>query len=266
MRFNANNNVLFAMPTTKKPKRGYRRKRFSDLMDIARFTDDNVSDLANKFGYPNPSNLSELKQSLETAAAVYWLNKDIEQNAPRRAHIAAAVDEIEQLTVKLRTCLSGLDEDTAHLFAALESKVGYEITMSALSDQVHATKTRFGHTIVRGQKSDRPNVITRLYFEDIEEGLEILQGYCEELRTSLLPDKTGPREKYALRLWVDSMSRIWTDLFGKPFTLNFNEREMLSEAAQFCKEALKILDPSAPPTSLIRPMRLRTSKSPLSDN
>lgn len=250
------------MPTIKKRKPGYHPKAYSELKGRSSFTDEKVAELAERYGYPNPANLEALREALDSAAAVYWVNKDIEENAPRRGNIVTTVKDIQGLATKLRQRLSELDLYTAHLIAKLESEVHYEAAKVAQGDGQQPSRTRFGHKIQKTPQSDGTNVISYLDLDDIAEGLNILQSYCQTIRDSLPADKPGPREKHALKLWVDSMSRIWTDQFGQPFTLNFDEEQPLSEAARFCKDALEILDASVFWTSLIAQMRLYTSTPP----
>jgi hypothetical protein len=231
------------MPDKKKPKWGYEGRHLLSDDGLTVYADDEVQRLINDFRIP-PERREDLRKSLEGAAQIYRLWRQNHDEMPTPGEMRAAIDEVEDLAVRLKQRLVDMDEITDSRLWKPELEL-----MGLVRDR--KTESRFGHTI---HYSDQPNGDYAFFYlrrRDILEALSIVTSYAAEARGNLPRGKDGPRRSEGLRMWVINIINIWEEIFERPFTVDYQQGRAVSEAACFAVEAFKTVKPETPESRII---------------
>lgn len=237
------------MPKQKRAKWGHRSRYLFHMDPPTTYSETAIQALAASYGISSPKAVAEMKDRLEGAASIYrtcWQNHD---TAPRAHHMKAAISEIESLIDQLRDKLESMDDWTAELFwhGSMEVK-------GLLWDD-NVKKSRFGHTIDRHKISDKETAIYYLNNDSLFEALEILKNYCQNARDQIRKDAGGRDGSEALRMWVLNIQKFWREVLQRPFRIDYHRGKPVSEAARFCVEAFKTIDPDIPARQIITATR-----------
>lgn len=253
------------MPKRKKAKWGHRSRYLLTVDDgVQVYSEDAIRELASKYGMGDAQRLAELKDRLESAGVVYRTYRLNHNDAPRAGEMKVALDEVQALTEALHSRLEQLDDVTANFFWWPEIELQLMIMDRTL------TESRYGHKIDRYSDGEDGEIVSHLDQSDLFEALEIIRNYAADAKTRLPVDKGGRARDLALRIWLVNAKRIWEDLFGQKFTLDYHEGRPASDASQFCLDAFRFVNADVQPRNIVSGMKAlmkenskrRTGKNP----
>jgi hypothetical protein len=198
--------------------------------------------IAEKVGIP--SELTEqARLCVCKAAFVYRLVRDNDSSTEAGLSFSKFRKELSSLLSATQTLASRLDalsSDTRNLVEGAEEIVDYEMLASK-------PKSSFGHSFFRHWDREGHETRTYLHFPQILEAVSALREMIEWTLKSARPaDKGGrPRRTQATQHFIENMREFWTKQLKRPFTFDQHMSEPTSEAAVFCWELLRFIDPNA---------------------
>lgn len=227
------------MGDRKKAKRGYRQTYL--LADDGKrvFSEAAVNKLATQFKLPSDIPASELRHRLNMAAQVYRTWRQNADMAPRRGEMKAALDEISELSERLQRSLEELDDISAGHFWRPETALRHVMSLGPEGPSA----TEYGHSLTWLPTVDG-HAIQYLAGEHFTPVLKLIEKYASAAIANLPKDAGGRKRSEGLRYWVINVAKIWTELFGKPFTFDEYKGEPITEAARFAVAAMAVADPS----------------------
>lgn len=227
------------MGDRKKAKRGYRQTYL--LADDGKrvFSEAAVKKLAIQFKLPGRVPVSELRHRLDMAALVFRTWRQNADMAPRRGEMKAALDEIVGLSERLQRRLDELDDISAGHFWRPETVLRHVMSLGPEGPSA----TEYGHSLTWLPTADG-HAILYLGGEHFAPVLKLIGNYASAAIANLPKDVGGRKRSEGLRYWAINIAKIWTELFGKPFTFDEYKGEPITEAARFAVAAMAIADPS----------------------
>jgi hypothetical protein len=177
------------------------------------------------------------------AAFAYRLVRDNEGSTHAEASFKNVRKELSSLLSATQTLASRLDalsNEAQNWIQCAEEIVDYEMLAS------HAVSS-FGHSFIRHRDREGRETRTYLHFPQILEAVSVLGKMINHILECARPaDKGGrPLRTQATSVFIGSMRVFWTKQLKRPFTFLQHEGVPVSEAAIFCWELLKFIDPKA---------------------
>tara|TARA_R110002074_G_scaffold381605_2_gene560725 strand:- start:385 stop:1128 length:744 start_codon:yes stop_codon:yes gene_type:complete len=220
-----------------------------------------VMALATKFKLNAMAGPYSLSERLDGSAEVYFDNKNgvdsIEPNQDVREQLRALSKSIQSLQahwrdlspaalLALRKEEKSYEQDVTQISLGMDSGDAPPIQIVTLDD-----KLKFIRVILPdGEGSD-------ITFNQraISDALVHFEAFSSAAQKNLVTRTKGRRNSMSLRLWVRNIESIWRDHRGEPFHVTYLAGHPKSEAACFCADALKIIDPQIPTSKIVTEMR-----------
>jgi hypothetical protein len=238
------------MTKKKTPKWGYRSK-VRDQDDASRtYTDDDIRNLADEYGFEDPEEIDLLQRVLDAAAINYRHFKTNENEAPRPSEMRPAVIDIKGLVDQLLSRLEDLDESTSQIFWQPETDIENLINHVGFPKETTTLESPYGHKIALIPDGEDALHYSYLEQDDHFESLSILKRYCEAALEAIPNDPGAARSSEALCRWAANIQFYWVNHFGRNFTLDSLKGQPQSDAARFCCDAFKVIDPKVPPSKV----------------
>ncbi|PJB72977.1 MAG: hypothetical protein CO093_01750, partial [Alphaproteobacteria bacterium CG_4_9_14_3_um_filter_47_13] len=82
-------------------------------------------------------------------------------------------------------------------------------------------------------------------FEEISVFPAIIELVCKVANAQLVPASAGRNADDALYVWVKEVSRFWTGVLNRSYTLDTHNGELITPAGKFLADCMVFVDPSA---------------------
>mgnify|MGYP003627247469 CR=1 FL=1 len=204
---------------------------------------------------------SSLTERLRSSAEVYFANKEeidsIEPNQDVREQLKALSKAIQKLqthrkglslaaTSALRKAEKIYERDATYISIGMDKISIPQIQTVSFDDNLKFIRV----TMSADEWSD-------ITFNQkmISDALTHLEAFSKAAQKNLMTRTKGRRNSMSLRLWVRNIAGIWRDHRGEPFHVTYLAGNPKSEAACFCADTLKIIDPGIPKSKVITEMR-----------
>lgn len=215
------------------------------------YTADALDELAATFRIP-VEHRAEMTKHLEDAAAIWRWNIGRQTKRQRPTQTARALSRIEAQARKLsQTVLALPDEAFGRLDAAIANGQS-EAVAAMIKEQPISSMPALA-----SPETDSDNLGMLLDLSDILQIIGALQKLAKEA-AQMPSGSSGAKRDYALRMWIINIEMFWISTLGRVFSRDATSSgEPLSEAAQFCVAAFKIVNPATPSSRVLNEMKHR---------
>lgn len=242
------------MSKNHKPKRNWQPRYLLGDDGKRVFLSTKVKSLAKSFDIKGAPAIAELHETLEATGNIYRIHKHNFDEAPRRGEIRSALEEIGLHAAELIRCLEEMDQTTWQRFWQPD----FALQAALISGKSQTTK--YGQRVERIDLSPTSWTMIAPTRERIEEHVRLLKSYQENALKNLPGQKGGRPTQEAISIWVVNMRSYWIQTLGRRFTVDRLQGQPVSEAARFCVDALHIMEPDIPPTTVINEMQKLISR------
>lgn len=201
--------------------------------------------------------LSAVAQWLERAGAHYLDMAAWESTAERRAALAAEMEAVTGAAEALRAVLAGLSEDGRAQLRRAADTAGWRALIRPASREGHtagAVVAAGGAALLLGAVPDSTHTLP-WNAEWVDLAAAGLAANARQIAEAQAGPGGRPFGSHALRVWVENMRTLWTEVLGRRFTYDAHRGEGVTRAYAFCRDALLMLDPAAPLAELDGAMR-----------
>lgn len=243
--------------TRPKPKFGYHARHLLSSYERRTYDARFVEELSARYNIDDPDLVRDLHEFLEGAADIYRTYTHNFDNAPRPGQMKAAYDEIDQLLEKLTDRLENLDDRSAWFFWEPESRIEASVKDPILAEdrQPIIGESPWGHRILHYPVNEGGWITSYLKRDQHFESVRILRNYCSYARKRVGKDARGPSPSEGLRMWIVNVANYWDKGLGRQFTLDYEKGQPISEAARFCIDTIRIVDPEVLPSAVFGAMK-----------
>ncbi|RKQ64136.1 hypothetical protein [Oceanibaculum indicum] len=217
------------MPKKTRPMYGFQSRPMLYNEPETHFDEATVYRLADLFEIEDRDDFAKF---LNGTATVYKNHKVTHDDRPRAKHIRAALTEIETLAKQLGGKLAKLDELTEWRLWEPESQVHH---LAYYSDEAESPYGQWFHRNELEGGGRSAFYVGRL---EILTAMDVLVNYSKAAKAKLPRETGGAPTSEALRMWVSSSARYWTETLGRPYTLDIHNGEGTTPAYWFCWECL----------------------------
>lgn len=126
--------------------------------------------------------------------------------------------------------------------------IASDMYFAALRTGAPPPKTDFPHL------SDHEKLRGAPYLAELQRLLKLLDFAAKEGIKSASPPK-GRKKNYAIGNFARRAAYVWTDMLGRPFTVDYHKGSGLTPAFEFVQSLVKRLDPTVSDTAIITGMR-----------
>lgn len=236
------------------------------------FDKSQVADLREKYKLKNRYKQYHLAQQLDLCADFYFRHKrGFDHRQPVKS-IRNELDEIAELTHKLKEKLN-VHQDPEDLNDGAQyalRQVSRRFAEEAIVKSIEANKSRelpiqsvpLSHGLFAISISMGDEAWKDITFEidEILTALTHLEKYTSIAKGELKEGARGRRTSHALKNWVSNMEIIWRDFKGGEFSLTRPNGVIKSPAALFTIDALHLIDPDVKEASIANAMRAHNQK------
>ena len=195
---------------------------------------------------------SEVRRSLEHAAAIWRWHGGGAEKRPTPARSRATLKKVSKAAAKLHEALQSLTHP-AH--TALNMELA-QVAMAAIPDSRARTK-------MPGFETINDDGTTNLNILELNEITELMAALSDMASRAEAASKAGRGTKHdrALGIWMVNIEKLWTETLGRSFTRDATpEGDPISEAAQFCVYSFGKVSPQTSQVTVINAMR-KTKKT-----
>ncbi|MGV8998203.1 MAG: hypothetical protein ACOH12_14795 [Parvibaculaceae bacterium] len=217
-----------------------------------------IDPLIKHYKLKKTKNKKSIYERLEGAADLY-LASDAARTPNRevRDQLTALSHTIDRLTKQW----GALSSDAATQLRAAEGSIQHEIYIQSIEYEKNPEVFEQVIPISNGLKFiciptiDDAHVLIWPDHEQIAQSLEYLKVFTTIAQGDLKSRAPGPRNNYALRMWIRNISSIWKEFRGEPFSVTYYRGLPKSDAARFCAESLQIIDTKITTSKILTEMR-----------
>jgi hypothetical protein len=201
-----------------------------------------------------PSELTEQARARVCRAAfAYRLVRDNKGSIEAGSSFKSVKKELSSLLSATQTLALRLDAVSSEARNAIEwaeEIVAYEMLG-------YSPISSFGHSFFRYRDREGRETRTYLHFPQILEAVSVLRNMIDHILARARPaDKGGrPFQTQATWVFIVEMREFWTNELKRSFTFDHCKGVPISEAAIFCWELLKFVDPKAECSEFCTAMR-----------
>jgi hypothetical protein len=208
--------------------------------------------IAEKVGIPNELT-EQARLRLCYAAFVYRLVRDNEGSTEVGSSFRNVTKELSLLLSATQTLASRLDSISS------DARDAIEWAERIVDDEMLAPNriSSFGHSYFRHHDREGRETTTYLHLPQILEAVSVPRKMIEHVLARARPVDQGGRRFQNQATWefISAMREFWVKQLKRPFTFDQQNGEPVSDAAFFCWELLKFIDPNAKRSEFCTAMR-----------
>ncbi|MES0826111.1 hypothetical protein [Ruegeria sp. SCP11] len=212
--------------------------------------DDNAVQYLCEVGELAPANIGVFAEKLEHSAAMYRWETAKFENLPRNSDVARELKDIAKQANRLKSSLDQLSwKAQSELDRLADSDAQHAISgsLAAPSEPSLAVSLKHLEIGVPCVVMDVPTL------RSVIEGLEIA---ATSKSANLPKGRPGQVRSYGLRLWMRNIADLWDGTTSQAFTRDVTSTgEPITNAARFCAEAFRSIDPSIPTSRVMRELK-----------
>lgn len=220
------------------------------------YSQDAITKLTRDYNITDQCQIVVLKDRLEAAAHIYQSYEEHYRDSARPSKSKAVITEIKSHVDELRRLFGELDGATARKLWFPEIEVDGFATSGEIPKNNVILKSPYGHTITKQPIDNDSCTVSYLSIDNHLESLEILQNYCDEALDHIPVDKGAARKSKSVLMWLIKVRELWIEGLGRKFTRDSVKSGLVSEAARFCYDALKVIDPNIKSRTVNSSMKL----------
>lgn len=231
------------------------------------FRQKDIAPLVAKYRLAKSFRGSTIFQRLNGTASVYFAYKEgsdkVESNQDIKDQLDATIKAVDRLERQRKN----LSESACLAFRRAVSGFEIEATYAALKAEPipdnPVQKIFLRHDLSFYKIDLGEDVHTNIFFDEylINDGLLSLRIYLQAARDELRKRPPGRNRSESLRMGVINIASIWRDYRRESFRVTYVKGEPKSEAARFCVDAMKLIDPSIPKSRIVTAMRSYASEA-----
>jgi hypothetical protein len=203
-----------------------------------------------EIGELTPANIEAFAESLEHSAAIYRWESAKFEDRPRNSDVALELKDIAKQANRLKSSLDQLSWNAqSELDRHADINAQHAITGSLAAPSEPSLAVSLKHLEI-GVPCVIMNVPT---LRSVIEGLE---NAANSKSANLPKGRPGQVRSYGLRLWMRNIAELWDKSTNRAFTRDVTSTgEPITNAARFCAEAFRIVDPSVPTSRVMRELK-----------
>jgi uncharacterized protein (UPF0335 family) len=236
-------------------------------MPKTHFRQKDIAPLAATYRLAKTFRGGTLYQRLNGTATIYFGYKETaDQNTPNQ-DIKEELDAVLKTISRLERQRKKLSGGARAAFRRAVSGFKVEALTAAVQetkktdDPVQRVSLRHGLPFYKIDMGDGSHTLIQFDDELIDEALFSLRTYIEVARSEIRARPPGRKQSESLRLCIFNLASIWCDYRREPFRVTYVKGEPKSEAARFCVDAMKLIDPKIQKPRIITAMRSYASEA-----
>ncbi|MBI1220497.1 MAG: hypothetical protein GC186_18355 [Rhodobacteraceae bacterium] len=193
----------------------------------------------------------ELLRRLEGGAAVWRRYHSRDEPQPPAHHVRQELATLAKHAAKFIASYRDLSDEARHALSRMHE---HHMTRG-VPDALTAASPPYPY--LRAPSEDPETGVLTVDLGEIAGLIEGLQIVARDAADKVSGGRVGKRRSEALRMWMVNIELIWEEVLKRPFTRDATSRgEPITEAARFCVEAYKPLDPALPASRVLNEMKL----------
>lgn len=231
------------------------------------FRQKDIAPLAEKYGLAKKFQGQALFHRLHGTADIYFGYKEgsdqIEPNQDVREQLDAIIKTIDRLERQRKNLSESAYLAFRRIVSGFETEATYAALKAKPTPKSPIQKIPLKHDLSFYKINLSEDAHKNIFFDDdlISEALFSLRTYLKTARDELRKRHPGRHRSESLRMGVINIASIWRDYRKEPFRISYVKGEPKSEAARFCVDAMKLIDPSIPKSRIITAMRSFASEA-----
>jgi len=230
-------------------------------MPKTRFRQKDIAPLVTTYRLAKTFRGNTILRRLSGTADIYFRYKEgidkVEPNQDIKEQLDAILKSIDRLERQRKRLSDGAQAAFRRAVSGFEVDVFTSATTEKTNadDPVQRVPLRHNLSFYKIDMGDGSHTIIRFDDQLIDEALFSLRTYFEVAKNEVRPRSPGRRQSESLRMGIINLASIWRDYRKDPFSVTYVKGEPKSEAARFCVDAMKLIDPTIPKSRVISEMR-----------
>lgn len=233
---------------------------------------DKFEELAKRFDFKDHPKEQAIYNILNGIKPIYLVNRDYEEerNGFTNRKLKNALNGIMNTAVTLSRKIAEAN-DVTHAVLWQADQTVYDAARQLAHKGIHDPAKPesleddgpFGQKIIAIQMPPHEGFPGPGYApihqkpEDLKRAIQIIENYARHAQGTLPQQKSGPKDSYATDIFISNARSIWIEQLERPFTVDWQKGEAVSQAAQFTVAALRIIDPDVKESWILTRIRTR---------